>query len=178
MMPGQWSQIMLPTVWKHTGRSCKDSVHVTCLCHIINLVGETCQHCKYLSDATSLVTWMRSVFEDGWPSLSTRRLCRPRFLLRLCVLGGIVGLRLSSTMQSMFTCTDSSSFRGVNRHGSQEHPQPVGNRGEGADPHSQVNLHLRDLLQTDDSPDHPGRNPQTHSSVCIQCHGGSCVLTS
>lgn len=38
---------------------------------------------------------------------------------------------------------------------------------EGADPHSQANLHLRGLLQTDDIPDHPGRNPQTHSSVCI-----------
>ena len=30
--------------------------------HIINLVGETWQHYKYFSDATSLVTWMRSVF--------------------------------------------------------------------------------------------------------------------
>ncbi|KAK9976412.1 hypothetical protein ABG768_021617 [Culter alburnus] len=39
-----------------------NSVHVTCLCHIINLVGETWQHYKYFSDATSLVTWMRSVF--------------------------------------------------------------------------------------------------------------------
>nr|XP_057913311.1 uncharacterized protein LOC131107370 [Doryrhamphus excisus] len=38
------------------------SVHVTCLCHIINLVGETWQHFKYLSDVSSLVTWMRSVF--------------------------------------------------------------------------------------------------------------------
>ncbi|XP_036978819.1 uncharacterized protein LOC119033181 [Acanthopagrus latus] len=39
-----------------------NSVHVTCLCHIINLVGETWQHYKYFSDATSLVTWMISVF--------------------------------------------------------------------------------------------------------------------
>lgn len=39
-----------------------NSVHVTCLCHIINLVGETWQHYKYFSDATTLVTWMRSVF--------------------------------------------------------------------------------------------------------------------
>lgn len=39
-----------------------NSVHVTCLCHIINLVGETWQHYKYFSDATLLVTWMRSVF--------------------------------------------------------------------------------------------------------------------
>lgn len=39
-----------------------NSVHVTCLCHIINLVSETWQHYKYFSDATSLVTWMRSVF--------------------------------------------------------------------------------------------------------------------
>lgn len=39
-----------------------NSVHVTCLCHIINLVGETWQHYKYFSDATLLVTWMRSAF--------------------------------------------------------------------------------------------------------------------
>ena len=39
-----------------------NSVHVTCLCHVINLVGETWQHYKYFSEAASLVTWMRSVF--------------------------------------------------------------------------------------------------------------------
>lgn len=38
-----------------------NTVHVTCLCHVISLAGET-RHFKYFSDATSLVTWMRSVF--------------------------------------------------------------------------------------------------------------------
>ncbi len=38
------------------------SVHVTSLCHVINLVSETWQYYKYFSDAASLVTWMRSVF--------------------------------------------------------------------------------------------------------------------
>lgn len=39
-----------------------NSVHVTCLCHIINLVGETWQHYKYFTEAASLVTWVRSAF--------------------------------------------------------------------------------------------------------------------
>lgn len=39
-----------------------NSIHVTCLCHIINLVGETWQHFTYFSNVSSLVTWMRSVF--------------------------------------------------------------------------------------------------------------------
>ncbi|KAK1889393.1 Phosphoglucosamine mutase, partial [Dissostichus eleginoides] len=39
-----------------------NSVHVTCLCHVINLVGETWQHYRYFSDAASLVAAMRSVF--------------------------------------------------------------------------------------------------------------------
>nr|XP_023672281.1 uncharacterized protein LOC111846387 [Paramormyrops kingsleyae] len=38
------------------------SRHVTCLCHVINLVGETWQHYSYFSDVSSLVTWMRSAF--------------------------------------------------------------------------------------------------------------------
>ena len=38
-----------------------NSLHVTRLCHVINLVGETWQHYKYFSEAASLVTCMRSV---------------------------------------------------------------------------------------------------------------------
>ncbi|KAI7790722.1 hypothetical protein IRJ41_005008 [Triplophysa rosa] len=39
-----------------------NSVHVTCLCHVINLVGETWRHYKYFTEVALLVTWMRSVF--------------------------------------------------------------------------------------------------------------------
>eukprot|EP00063_Salmo_salar_P042563 XP_014017398.1 PREDICTED: uncharacterized protein LOC106580644 isoform X2 [Salmo salar] len=40
-----------------------NSFNVTCLCHVINLVGETWQNYKYFSEVASLVTWMRSVFK-------------------------------------------------------------------------------------------------------------------
>lgn len=39
-----------------------NSVHATCLCHVINLVGETWQHYSYFSDVTSLVMWIKSAF--------------------------------------------------------------------------------------------------------------------
>lgn len=39
-----------------------NSVHVTCLCHVINLVGETWQHFKYFGEVASLVTWIKSAF--------------------------------------------------------------------------------------------------------------------
>lgn len=39
-----------------------NSVHATCLCHIINLVGETWQHYKYFSEVTALVMWVKSAF--------------------------------------------------------------------------------------------------------------------
>jgi Na+/H+ antiporter NhaB len=38
------------------------SVHTTCLCHVINLVGETWQHYKYFSEVTALVMWVKSAF--------------------------------------------------------------------------------------------------------------------
>lgn len=38
------------------------SVHTTCLCHVINLVGETGQHYKFFSEATALVMWVKSAF--------------------------------------------------------------------------------------------------------------------
>ncbi len=37
------------------------SVHVTGLCHVVNLVGETWQYYKHFSEVVSLVTLLRSV---------------------------------------------------------------------------------------------------------------------
>ena len=94
------------------------------------------------------------------------------YQMQQLVWGCQVSCSVCSPVQTVFV------GRGGNRHGSQEHPQPLGIIGEEAEPHSKANFLLRRLLQTDDPPDHPGRNPQNNSSVCTQCHGGSWLLPS
>lgn len=51
-----------------------NSVHATCLCHVINLVGETWQHYKYFSEVTALVMWVKSAFFKK-PARKRRWLC-------------------------------------------------------------------------------------------------------
>lgn len=142
-----------------------NSIHVTCLCHIINLVGDTWQHYKYFSDATWAAFLINKecvqakvpseAVSTRWNSWFGAVKCHAEHvhLYRQFLLAESTGMAVRNILSQLET-------------------------GDGADPHSQANLHFRNLLQTNDIPDHPGGNSLTYSSDCIQCHGGSWLLTS
>eukprot|EP00063_Salmo_salar_P051973 XP_014026808.1 PREDICTED: uncharacterized protein LOC106585279 [Salmo salar] len=119
-----------------------NSVHVTCLCHVINLVSETWQHYKYFSEVASLVTWMRSVFFKK-PDRKRRRVSV--LIMKEFVQDKAPPEAVSSRWNSWLEAVKYHAEhvhlyrefvgRKVIIPGSHKHPQPAGNRGDGAVPH-------------------------------------------